>query len=48
MSNKLVFLDWLRKGVEHGVITEKKAKDIYETRYAKMKMMDFVEILYEV
>lgn len=47
-TKKIQFLDWLKTGVQHGVITEKKAKDIYETKYAKLTMMDFLDILYEV
>jgi hypothetical protein len=43
-----MLLEWLKTGVQHGVITEKNAKDIYETKYAKLTMSSFLDILYEV
>lgn len=45
-DKKAMFLDWLKMGVQHGVITEKKAKDLYEGRYTVLTRAEFLDILY--
>lgn len=46
-QKKIDLLDWLKMGVLNSVITEKKAQDLYEAVYAKMKRADFLRMLYE-
>lgn len=43
-----MFLDWLYKGVVNKVISEGKAKALYEERYAKVSKLKFSELLFDV
>lgn len=44
---KTQLLEWLKMGIQHKVITEKKAKDLYEEKFAPMKELDFLKMLHE-
>lgn len=47
-AKQATFLDWLKEGVQHGIITERKAKSLYETKYSKKPLEEFLSMLYSV
>lgn len=47
MTKKEQYFEWLRKGVQHGVITEARAKKFYIEVHGYIGHMEFLEKLYE-
>lgn len=47
MTQKDKFLDWLKTGIYHKVLTERAAKKLYVEKYGKIDHLVFLEKLYD-